>query len=210
MNILFGSASKLFSLSVLFFALVLTGCSGEETPSPDTSATGTMEMPVVNEAHAGFFNHLQNLCGETFTGQSTFPDDTSHPLVGTELRTHISECTENMVRIELIRDGDYWHGAWVIEKREEGMHLFHDHLGDVRTMDELGEGDYHGYGGFAAAEGTDTQIFFPADDVTAEIIPEAATNVWMMQLDLEADRFIYYLERHDAPRFRAELTRVDS
>jgi hypothetical protein len=95
----------------------------------------------------------------------------------------------------------------VLELRDEGLHLYHDHLGDVRTMEDLGDGDYHGYGGYADDRGSGIRQYFPADDVTAEMIPAAATNVWMMELDLENDRFIYYLERHDQPRFRAELYR---
>jgi hypothetical protein len=63
-----------------------------------------------------------------------------------------------------------------------------------------------GYGGYADERGTSTQQFFPADDHTAEILPEAATNVWMMELTEDTGQFIYYLERHAEPRFRAELT----
>lgn len=159
------------------------------------------------DAHTAFFENLSTLCGETFVGESTYPENEDHPLVGTELRTHVSECDENMIRIELIRDGDYWHGAWVIERREDGMHLFHDHLGDVRTMEDLGEDDAHGYGGYATDRGSATVQYFAADEVTAEMLPEASTNVWMMELDLEGGNFIYYLERHDEPRFRAELSK---
>lgn len=171
-------------------------------------ACGSDTEEAIPDPQTAFFQNLNSLCGATFVGASTYPDNEDHPLVGTELRTHISSCDENKVRIELIRDGDYWHGAWVLERREEGLHLFHDHLGEVRTMEDLGEGDYHGYGGFADNRGTATRMYFPADDVTGEIIPAAITNVWMMDLDLENGRFIYYLERHDQPRFRAELEMI--
>ncbi len=171
-------------------------------------ATEFSETVKQNESQAAFFDNLSTLCGETFKGQASYPDDEDHPLVGTELRTYISECDDSMIRIELYRDSDYWHGAWVLERREEGLHLFHDHLGDVRTMEELGEDDFHGYGGYADDRGSATVQYFPADEVTAEMIPEAATNVWMMEMDLEAGRFIYYLERHGEPRFRAELSKI--
>ncbi len=185
---------KIFSL-----LLILTACAdGERTDE-------TLEFEMENP-QAAFLTNLSSLCGEWFSGESTYPDNPDHPLVATELRTHISECDEDMVRIELYRDGDYWHGAWVLEMREEGLHLYHDHLGEVRTEEELGDDDYTGYGGYADERGSATFQFFPADDVTGEIIPEAATNVWMMDLDLENGVFVYYLERHDEPRFRAELT----
>lgn len=195
----------IFSLFSLVLLTGLVACGDPQT------MTQPEAQPVpaddIHSGHQAFVNNLNALCGETFVGEATYPDDTDLVLVGTELRTHLSECNDQMVRIELIRDGDYWHGAWVLEMRDEGLHLFHDHLGEVRTMDDLGEGDYHGYGGFADTRGSDIRQHFPADDITAEIIPEAATNVWMMELDLENDRFIYYLERHDQPRFRAELYR---
>jgi len=178
--------------------ITITACADSSEPAEQAPQT---------DARTAFFGNLSELCGETFTGQSTFPDNQDHPLVGTELRTYVSQCDDSMIRIELYRDSDYWHGAWVIERREAGLHLFHDHLGEVRTMADLGEGDFHGYGGYASEAGTATIQFFHADGATADIIPEAVTNVWMMELDLEGGRFIYYLERHNEPRFRAELVR---
>ncbi len=188
--------------TVLVAGLFLFSACEQDDRPPEVTAP--VEIP---EVHVAFLDNLKDLCGETFTGEATYPDDPDHPLVATELRTHISQCEDDMVRIELIRDGDFWHGAWVLEMRDQGLHLFHDHLGDVRTMEDLGEGDFHGYGGYASDAGSGTIQYFPADEVTADIIPAAATNVWMMELDLENDTFIYYLERHDRPRFRAELNR---
>ncbi len=193
-------------LLVLLLTAGLQAC-GERQPQEQVYPPVYPGAEIISDQQSEFFDNLYALCGETFVGEATYPDNSGHPLVDTELRTHISECDDSMVRIELIRDGDYWHGAWVIEKREDGLHLYHDHLGEVRTMDDLGEDDAHGYGGYASDAGSATHQFFPADDATAEMLPEAATNVWMMELDLENDRFIYYLERHDEPRFRAELFR---
>ncbi len=196
-------------LPVLITTLLLgLYACGDEQPQPEPVYPPVdLHQNTISLEQAAFFENLSELCGETFVGESTYPENDDHVLVGTELRTHISECDDSMVRIELIRDGDYWHGAWVIEKWDDGLHLYHDHLGEVRTMDDLGEDDAHGYGGYASDAGSATRQYFPADDVTAEMLPEAATNVWMMELDLENDRFIYYLERHDEPRFRAELYR---
>ncbi len=192
----------------LFSLVLITGLAACGDPQTETQpATQPVPADEMQSDHQAFVNNLIALCGETFIGEATYPDDTDLVLVGTELRAQITECDDRMVRIELIRGGDYWHTAWVLEMRGEGLHLYHDHLGDVRTMDDLGEDDSHGYGGYADHRGSDIRQHFPADDVTAEMIPEAATNVWMMELDLENDRFIYYLERHDQPRFRAELYR---
>jgi len=184
----------IFVLVLMTCALII-GCEREEVIEPD--------------AHAAFFQSLSELCGETFIGEATYPDDPEHPLVGTELRIHFATCDDNMVRIELYRDYDYWHGAWVLENREEGFHLYHDHLGDERTEADLGEDDAHGYGGYADDRGDALQQYFPADEITAEMLPEAATNVWMMEIYPETNEFVYYLERHDEPRFRVLFSKVE-
>lgn len=44
---------------------------------------------------------------------------------------------------------------------------------------------------------------FPADAETTELIPEAATNVWTLQIDPEKKQFVYYLERQKKPRYKA-------
>ncbi len=166
-----------------------------------------MALATLDPVHAEFMDNLRGLCGATFEGRGTYPDEADvddHPLIGTGLRNVISECTDTMVRIELYReDGEYWHGAWVLEARPGGLHLFHDHIGD-RTPEEVGDAS-HGYGGYADDRGTATRQYFPADEVTAQMIPAAETNVWMMDMDLDAGTFVYYLERHGEPRFRAEM-----
>ncbi len=160
----------------------------------------------IDYTHNLFFDELSSICGYVFEGQSTFPESEDHPLVGTLLRTEVNECSETTVRIELIRDGDYWHGAWVIEKRPEGLHLFHDHLGEKRTMEDLGEDDYHGYGGYANLKGTSNTQFFEADAYTAELIPAAAFNVWMIEIGEDGKSFVYGLERNQQRRFSAEFS----
>lgn len=194
---------KKYSLYLILGILVagLAACAPGEEPIQE-------QPPAIDETQLAFFDNLREFCGERFAGFASYPTEGEHALVGNELRTYVSQCSDDFVRIELYREaGDYWHGAWVVEKRDEGLHLFHDHLGEVRTLEDLGEDDYHGYGGFATTEGTDVRQFFAADQVTAEMIPAAETNVWMMELDADNELFIYYLERHQAPRFRAELSR---
>jgi hypothetical protein len=148
-----------------------------------------------------FFSTIASYCGETFAGEGVYPDDPEHTLIGTGLRAAISTCNEQMIEIDLYRDGgNTWHATWILEKREAGLHLYHDHAAEGAEGDVL-----TGYGGYADDRGSVTQQFFPADDYTAEILPEAATNVWMMEVNNETGQFTYYLERHQEPRFRAEM-----
>jgi hypothetical protein len=186
-------------------------CGPDEAPdTADPAETDVAETAAteIDPVHQEFFANLSQLCGETLVGDGVYPDDPDHPLVDTGLRNYISECTDDLVRIELYRNGgEYWHGAWVLEKRPQGFHLFHDHLGEERTEEDL-NGASHGYGGYANQDGTPTRQYFPADQVTAEMIPAAATNVWMMEMDLDAGTFVYSLERNQEPRFRAEMELV--
>ncbi len=185
-------------LNILVLLLLITACGERQR----TNNAQGLEAETIHES---FFSNISSLCGETFIGASTFPDDPQHTLVDTELRAHISTCEEDVVNIDLYRDGDTWHATWVVAQRGEGLHLYHDHIGD-KDEEEPGEDDLSGYGGYADDHGSSTKQYFPADEATAAMLPEAATNVWMMEMDLENGIFIYYLERHDEPRFRAELT----
>lgn len=188
------------TLSFLSFCFLLAACSGEDQTdlTPEVPAETPQEQ---------FFNNLLALCGEEFVGESTYPDNPEHDLVATELRVHIETCTSDVITAVLYRDSETWHAGWIIEKRDNGLHLYHDHIGD--KVYEEGEEPLTGYGGYADDRGSATRQYFPADDHTAEILPEASTNVWMMDLDIENGIFVYYLERHDEPRFRAELTLID-
>lgn len=185
-------------LLILFTAILLYACG---------NSGGESSEAVELSSHQAFFEALSEQCESVYTGESTYPEEEDHPLVGTELRVEITDCSDTHVRMELIRDGDYWHGAWVVEMREEGLHLYHDHLGEVRTMEDLGEEDFHGYGGYADETGSSLTQYFPADDVTAEMIPAAATNAWMISLVPEENQIVYYLERNEEPRFRAVFTK---
>ncbi|MCC5915353.1 MAG: hypothetical protein JJU46_13325 [Balneolaceae bacterium] len=187
-----------FPTIILALIFVIASCAG----NGDTELTP--DLPA-ESAHEQFFSNLFSLCGEVFVGESTYPDDPEHDLVDTELRVNIETCTPERIAVNLFRDGDTWHATWIIENREDGLHLYHDHIGDKEY--EEGEEPLTGYGGYADDQGDATTQFFPADDHTAEILPEASTNVWMMSMNLEEESFIYYLERHNEPRFRAEVFR---
>lgn len=183
------------TILALVFLLAATACENDTDLTP--------QLPT-DTPHQQFFANLFSLCGETFTGEATYPDDSDHALVDTELNVNISTCTPERIEVTLFRDGDTWHATWILENREAGLHLYHDHIGDKEYPE--GEEPLTGYGGYADDRGSATRQYFPADDHTAEILPEAATNVWMMDMDLENGTFVYYLERHDEPRFRAELS----
>ena len=189
---------KLSLLTAL--VLLFTACGGED----ETDLTP--ELPAETPQQQ-FFANLFSLCGETFEGESTFPDDDDHELVNTTLKATVETCTEEQIKIDFLRDEDTWHATWILENREDGLHLYHDHIGD--KVYEEDEEPLTGYGGYADDSGNEYQQYFPADEHTAEILPEASTNVWMLEYDPEEEILVYSLERDDEPRFRAELNRME-
>jgi len=183
--------NKPYTLILFACTLLLISCSGEQT-----DITPQIDGDTAQEE---FFANLFELCGETFSGEATFPEDTSNELVGADLMATIQTCTEEEIQIALSADGDQSR-TWVISRTENGLRLRHEHVNPDGTPH-----DTTGYGGYATDEGSATRQYFAADDSTANMIPEAETNVWM--LDIGNDQLTYYLERNNEPRFRAEMTK---
>jgi hypothetical protein len=162
--------------------LLLAGCARESIDQP---------------SYVTFFNNVKNHCGNIYEGASEYTLTPDHPLAGAHLVMHIASCTDNEIRIPFYVNDDSSR-TWVLTLGDEGLLLKHDH----RHSDGTPE-DTTMYGGWAHPDGTPYVQFFPADEFTKETIPDASTNVWMMEINPETEQFVYYLERHDQPRFKA-------
>lgn len=171
----------LFALSVL-----LLSCGKSQT---------TQQLSAQN----AFFEMVSALCGQTFLGKGTYPEDESHEMIGVEIRLIIESCTESELRMPLHVGADKSR-TWIITKTDKGLLLKHDHRYPDGRPHRLTN-----YGGFANDEGSAYRQYFEADQDTEALLPEAATNVWMMDINLADQVFTYYLERHQAPRYRAEI-----
>lgn len=173
---------------LLLISFTLLQCAGEEQPQEEITA------------HEAFFQNLTGLCGEQFHGEGLFPDDPGHELIDVNLLLMVASCEDDEIRIPF-HAGEDRSRTFVITHGDEGLHLRHSHRYEDGTPHDLTN-----YGGYANMEGDAERQFFEADQRTVEMLPEAATNVWMMEMDLENGTFVYYLERHNEPRFRAEFT----
>lgn len=160
-------------------------------------------MPFAQSAsdQDAFFNRLVALCGVTFTGTTVFPAEPGEDWKDQVLVAYVESCEANEVRIPLTV-GEDRSRTWIIRKVEGGLELKHDHRHEDGTPDEITR-----YGGVTRAPGTPRAQSFPADDYTAKLIPEAATNEWFLSFSDSDDELTYYLERHNQPRFKAVLTR---
>ena len=153
--------------------------------------------PAEASAVALFFQNVRKLCGQRFDGATEFPqDDPSHPLAGKKLIISVEQCSDNEIRIPL-QAGEDKSRTWILTLREGRLLLKHDHRHADGTPDKLTM-----YGGWAS-EGDATRQRFPADGDTAKLIPEAATNVWTLEIDTAKAQLIYALERHGHPRYKA-------
>ncbi|HLR90700.1 MAG TPA: hypothetical protein VK040_07055 [Balneolaceae bacterium] len=187
---------------ILFTLTFFISCGGESQPQT-TLPQGESATPDVTEVSASelFFENLSSLCGESFTGESVFPDHPDHELVGVELRAVVESCSDEEIRVPFLA-GEDRSRTWVFSRSDRGVHLLHDHRYPDGTPHDLTN-----YGGYATDEGSEYAQYFAADLLTEEMLPEAETNVWMVEIDPENGTLTYYLERHNEPRFRAELQR---
>jgi hypothetical protein len=163
-------------------------------------SNGTIEFDaqVSNpKAQKAFFRKLKKMCGKTFEGATEFPTNADHPLVGKKLLMKVESCTDTEIRIPF-QVGEDKSRTWIITLGDKELLFKHDHRHADGTPDKITN-----YGGFASVDGTKLIQKFPADPETGKLIPEAATNVWTLQIDEGKKRFMYQLERDDKLRYRA-------
>lgn len=177
---------KLFSAALVLLVLLATASSRM------ASSEGT-------DARAAFFSNVKALCGRTFEGATQFPDDPNHDFAGKRLVATVASCSDTEIRIPF-HVGEDTSRTWILTLGENGLLIKHDHRHADGTPDEITM-----YGGWATSAGTAHRQYFEADDETKKLIPEAATNVWMIEIDLAKQELVYYLERHAEPRYRAVL-----
>jgi hypothetical protein len=146
--------------------------------------------------HHLFLQNIAGLEGRAFEGSVDPSQTPGNTFAGERLVIHVLEAGTHSARIAL-HVGEDRSRVWVLTRPRPGeLHLRHDHRDPDGTPHEVTD-----YGGFAAPDGTPLRQRFPADAHTARLIPEAATNVWTMELTDE--QFVYALTRHGEPRFRA-------
>ena len=154
------------------------------------------------EAQEAFFDRVKSLCGARFEGQSVFPEDPGDGFRDQLLVAVIETCNTDELRIPFIVGEDHSR-TWILRKTTDGLQLKHDHRHEDGTPDKITL-----YGGTAALSGTEQTQSFPADAYTADLIPEASTNEWILSLSEDNNEITYYLKRHNEARFKAILYRV--
>jgi hypothetical protein len=176
-------------------SLVLVLC-----PAPPGGAQA--EKTVASHADASeFFNNVKRLCGQRYAGKAVFTPTPEDPMAQARLVMQVEACTPGEIRIPF-HVGENRSRTWVLRwSQKEGLEFRHEHRHEDGTLDPVTN-----YGGWAAPFGTAWRQSFPADGLTANLIPAAKTNVWTLEIERQQEkpvRFVYDLKRDGKPRFRA-------
>jgi hypothetical protein len=179
--------------SLCLLVLLAGACEGDGTPAPAVDSAATGEDP-----RDAFFASLGEMCGRAFRGEATLSSGPGFE----DLVMHVRRCEPDEIQIPL-HAGENRSRTWIVTRTAEGLRLKHDHRVEDGSDDPITR-----YGGDTAELGTATRQSFPADAFTAELLPEAATNVWTITLT-PGQRLVYHLTRAGEPRatFEFNLTR---
>jgi hypothetical protein len=175
--------------SVLF--LLVPFALGACEPPPDAAAGASDPT----EAQRAFFDHVRSLCGQTFGGRTVYAEETDETFEPARLYFTVEECGEDELRMPFVVGGDPSR-IWILQRGEDGLTFFHEHLREDGT-----EYESSGFGGHADARGSATYQHFP-DFWTTDQTPAAERRVWSLRIDHEHDLFVYDLERGGRPAFR--------
>ncbi|GAA0197630.1 hypothetical protein GCM10009123_01090 [Kangiella japonica] len=181
-----------FVLATLITACACSSCA----PAPNFDE-------ILSPQESEFFSLIQSMCGKTFVGESVYPEDPGHDFAGKKLVATIDYCDNQHIAIPFTV-GEDESRTWHLNKTYQGLLFKHEHRLKDGSPDPVT--NYGGYSASYKGEAvTATKHFFHADDFTAELIPDAKTNVWMLEVDPENQELTYYLERHGKPRYKAVL-----
>lgn len=142
-----------------------------------------------NSVH--FWKQLQSLCGKAFAGEVS---DTAGngAFVNKLLVMHVHSCNDSTIRIPFFV-GDDRSRTWVLTLSNDRILLKHDHRHKDGNPDSITM-----YGGLSTNSGLAEIQFFPADQQTVDMLPEAAGNIWWMTLNKK--HFSYNLRRVNTAR----------
>jgi len=140
-----------------------------------------------------YWNAVSELCGKAFEGTLITAPAGDTSFEGQRLIMHVRSCSDNQIRIPFVV-GDNLSRTWVLTRKGDRIELKHDHRHEDGSEDTVTM-----YGGTTTNAGISTAQYFPADEETRTIIPEAHSNVWTMRVQ-PGETFTYGLWRLGTPR----------
>lgn len=188
--------NRIIFLFVLICFLYSCGSGNQQSQSAGDDVGSSL---LISAAHQGFFDHLQLLCGKTFSGKQVYRSHHGESWADRELVMYVRDCDPERLAIPF-RVGDDYSRTWLFLVEEGHLRFRHDHrYPDGRPEEETL------YGGYADDNGTTFVQYFPADDYTARLIEDGGGNVWTVSIDENFTVFSYMLERDGEKRFRIDF-----
>ena len=146
-----------------------------------------------------FWSSLEELCGHAFEGRVTESVPPDPAFENVPVIMHVRSCDLAEIRIPF-HVGDDRSRTWVVTPTSVGLRLKHDHRHADGTEDEISQ-----YGGDTRGQGDPSVQEFLSDELTARLVPEAALNVWSLEVR-PGEVFVYQLRREgEDRRFRVEF-----
>lgn len=142
------------------------------------------------EPQEKFWQSLKKHCGKAYAGQFD-AEDPPADFAGEDLVMYVMSCEENVIKIPF-HVGENLSRTWVLTHTPDGIQLKHDHRLENGSDDEITM-----YGGTTSNTGLAHVQFFPADQETSLLIPEASGNMWWITIDEK--EFTYNLKRVNTP-----------
>lgn len=185
-------------MRLVLVCLLAASCA--DAPRPDLAVEGA---PAAQEPEldpqVAFWNNLLALCDQAFGGTVIEAPRGDTTFAGKQLVMHVRVCSDEEIHIPF-HVGEDRSRVWMLMRDELGITLKHDHRHEDGT-----EAEPTWYGGETRDVGTETVQEFAADAETAANIPEAATNVWTIEV-VPDDVFVYALRREGTDRrYRIEF-----
>lgn len=149
-----------------------------------------------------FFDNLKSLKNKKVYGKAIYMPDTikANDFWGKELSFTVQQFSDSELRIPF-NVGENKTRTWILKKTGNGIQLKHDHRHPDGSQDSITN-----YGGDSEpGAGTALIQYFPADKFTANLIPSASSNRWILEFSPDKKRFWYILERNNSLRFKAEF-----
>lgn len=141
-----------------------------------------------------FWASLQKLCGNAYAGSAVAVPGADTTFRDKQLVIDVYSCQERKIKITVLVGNDRSR-TWVIYQSGDRMLLKHQHRLENGTLDRITN-----YGGWTSNPGSATRQMFSADTETAAVIPEAATNVWWIDL-VPGKTLTYHLQRIGTDRY---------
>ena len=149
--------------------------------------------------HDALWRDLTAICGEAFSGTVIEAPAGDTTFAGKALVMHVRSCGDSEIRIPF-HVGVNRSRTWVLTRTGPGLRLKHDHRHEDGSEDAVTQ-----YGGDLRVPHEPGLYEFPADTLTARLIPAARTNVWTIAVQ-PGVRYVYALRREGTDRrFRIEF-----